>query len=58
MLRSTAPLAALALSLLAGSPTAHYRHHGPAVLNDLTVTPGVASSRTMEKLKKLELDGK
>jgi hypothetical protein len=30
--------------------TASYRHHGPAVLNDLKATPGAVGTMTMEQL--------
>ena len=36
--------------LVAPAQTAKYRQHGPAVLNDLTVTPGTTSSMTTAQL--------
>ena len=39
-----ASLALLAFAGLALAETAHYRHHGPALLNDTKVTPGLVRS--------------
>lgn len=46
----TRMIAVLLLSVSAIAQTAHYRHHGPALLPDSKVTPGQVSDRTAAQL--------
>jgi hypothetical protein len=58
--RSSLSLSAFALVLLLGGAlcsahrvadsTAHYRHHGAALLNDLTVTPGAVRTTSVKEI--------